>query len=54
MRLWYCGTSKDITDEAEKLNAIDNGGNISLLMSPNGGAFAYTNLDREGLRFYGL
>ncbi len=23
----------------------DNGGNISLLMSPNGGAFAYTNLE---------
>lgn len=39
--------SKDITDaEAEKLNAyLDNGGNISLLMSPNGGAFAYTNLE---------
>lgn len=39
--------TKDITDaETEKLNAyLDNGGNISLLMSPNGGTFAYTNLE---------
>lgn len=37
----------DITEsEAQKLNAyLDNGGNISLMMSPNGGAFAYENLE---------
>ena len=40
--------TKDITDaESEKLNAyLDNGGNISLLMSPNGGSFVYTNLEK--------
>ncbi len=39
--------TKDITDaEKEKLDTyLDGGGNISLMMSPNGGNFAYTNLE---------
>ncbi len=38
---------KDIAgDEKDKLDAyLDEGGNISLMMSPNGGSFAYTNLE---------
>lgn len=37
----------DITeDEKTKIDAfLDEGGNITLLMSPNGGKFAYTNLE---------
>lgn len=46
----------DITEqEAEKLNTyLDEGGNISLLMSPNGGSFAYENLEKimEDYGFY--
>ena len=38
----------DITeDEMQKIDTyLDGGGNISLLMSPNGGEFAYTNLEK--------
>jgi uncharacterized membrane-anchored protein YhcB (DUF1043 family) len=45
----------DITDEEmERLNAyLDEGGNISLLMSPNGGSFAYTNLEKV-MKDYGF
>lgn len=50
------GPTADITDaETDKINAyLDNGGNISLLMSPNGGSFAYENLDQimEDYGFY--
>lgn len=48
--------TKDITDdEKAKLDAyLDEGGNISLLMSPNGGKFTYTNLESmmEDYGFY--
>lgn len=39
--------TSDISDaDKEKLDAyLDNGGNLSLLMSPNAGKFNYTNLD---------
>ena len=39
-------TTDITTDEKDKLDSyLDNGGNLSLLMSPNGGKFNYTNLD---------
>lgn len=43
-----CGPQKDITDEElQKLLAYaKTGGNISLLLSPNDGAFAYKNLEQ--------
>lgn len=50
-----CAPTKDIT-AAEKaiLDAyLDEGGNISLLMSPNGGTFAYENLE-EIMKDYGF
>lgn len=45
----------DITDgEKEKIDAyLDEGGNITLLMSPNGGAFAYSNIE-DMMSDYGI
>ena len=48
-------TADITTAELEKINTyLDDGGNISLLMSPNGGTFAYTNLESlmESYGFY--
>lgn len=45
--LLVAAPNADITvDEMEKINEyLDEGGNITLLMSPNGGAFYYENLE---------
>ncbi len=47
-------TSDITTAEMEKINTyLENGGNITLMMSPNEGAFAYTNLESI-MEDYGL
>ena len=48
--------ASDLTDaETDILNSyLDDGGNLSLLMSPNGEKFAYTNLEKIMASVYGL